>query len=75
MNLSQIGLILDAIGFLLVFIFGLNPETPNQIRNFLLIQLGVKPKKYPVNKYRYLSLLGATIIIIGFSCQFVGAKD
>ncbi len=62
MNIASIGLVLDIIGFILVFVYG-------------GFDIGRSPAllvaKVPDRKY--LKIIGATLIIAGFALQFWGS--
>lgn len=74
MNYSQIGLILDIIGVLILFVFGL----PSKFKD------GTEQFKFPKNDYndyrekynkaiKFMAQLGLLFLIAGFILQFIGS--
>ena len=68
--LSAIGLILDLIGVLLIFKFGLSDKVRKWIfEGILVVGNGDDPKD---TKNKKLNVLGLYLIVIGFILQLIG---
>lgn len=69
--MNSIGLILDIFGAIIIFIFGLsNQISPTGSINLVLEQTDkVEIKK--AKKYKLLSSIGISLLIIGFTLQLI----
>ncbi len=76
MTFSQIGLIFDIIGVLILFKFGLPSDfDPNKGVSFLVINSPEDGDPYVLKKNRKIKIIaygGLVLIILGFLLQFIG---
>ena len=73
---NTIGLLLDVIGVILVFRFGLAPDVPREASGgFLVLNGPTEAQKEEARakwrRYRYLSYLGLLLLVLGFILQIV----
>lgn len=70
-SINSLGLILDIIGVVILFKFGLPSEVSKEGEQLIAAD---KPKESQLNKYRkyeFWSRFGLALLIVGFLCQLV----
>lgn len=72
MTVINLGLLLDAIGVVLVWRFGLPPEISRHGHSSILLEGVDEAEKRKAQIYDWLSRLGLFLIVLGFIVQIIG---
>ena len=72
MTLINLGLLLDIIGVVLLWCFGLPPDVRREGQSYILAEGEDQTEKRKAKLYDCLSKLGLFLIIFGFIVQIVG---
>jgi len=64
-----IGFVLDILGVILVFVYGLSPTMYDQRNEVLKLGALDEPEIKKARRYKNLSLIGLALLITGFLCQ------
>ncbi len=68
---NSLGLILDILGAVLIFIFGLPAKIDRDGHGFLIIESDNQEEKAKAKKYDCYSALGLCLLIVGFVLQLI----
>jgi predicted ABC-type exoprotein transport system permease subunit len=67
--INSIGLVIDIIGVILIFYYGITPMIDENGTVLLAIEQEDDNLKKKAKKFNFLSRLGLILIVIGFVCQ------
>lgn len=70
--INSVGLIIDIIGVILIFLFGITPTLNLEGAVFLIAEQEDEKVKKKAKIYKGLSILGLILVFLGFVFQLIG---
>lgn len=70
--LTTTGLVLDAIGVIILFKYGLPPQVDKNGYNYMIMEKENDDEKAKYRRYSFRSKIGLNLLLLGFVLQGVG---